>query len=156
MLNDLALITAETKESGGTGQKRPLTITSPMSRIELTQVQRAGHNLRRIGSFVLDTREIVAHAQGPGYAVLYLRAGGKVFVQESLEEIDGMIRLTATERATVKRFKRSLRECKAMGVPVDQAFAALWEEVAAEANLSDSQQGSVYQELVSWTKRWLK
>jgi hypothetical protein len=127
-----------------------------MSRIELTQVQRAGHNLRGVGPIVIDTREIVARAQASSYAALYLRAGGKVFVRESLEEIDSMVRLTATERTLVKRFKRSLRECKAMGVPVDQAFAALWEEVAAEANLSDTQQGSVYQELVNWTKRWLK
>lgn len=127
-----------------------------MSCIELTQVERAGANLRQVGPIVIDTRQIVARAQTPGYTALYLHPERKVFVKETLEEIEGLIQFTGTQRVLVKRFKRSIRESKAMGVPVDQAFAALWEEVVAEGNLTDAQLGDLYQALVNWTKRWLK
>lgn len=127
-----------------------------MSCIELTQVERAGSNLRQVGLIVIDPQQIVARAQTPGYTALYLRPERKVFVEETLEEIEGLIRIMGTQRTLAKRFKRSIRESKAMGIPVDQAFAALWEEIVAEGNLTDAQLGDTYQELVNWTKRWLK
>lgn len=127
-----------------------------MSCIELTQVERAGSKLRQVGPLVIDPRQIVARVQTPVYTALYLRPERKLFVEETLEEIEGLIRLMGTQRTLAKRFKRSIRESKAMGIPVDQAFAALWEEIVAEGNLTDAQLGDIYQELVNWTKRWLK
>ncbi|MHC1768425.1 MAG: hypothetical protein AB9869_29815 [Verrucomicrobiia bacterium] len=127
-----------------------------MSCIEVTQVERAGSKLRRVGLIAVDPRQIVARAQTPDYTALYLRPQRKVFVHETLEEIEGLIRHMGTQRILIKRFKRSIRESKAMGIPVDQAFAALWEEIVAEGNLTDAQLGDSYQALVNWTKRWLK
>ncbi len=125
-------------------------------RLEMTQLHWAGQNLRRAGPVVIDAEQIVARAETDHYSVLYLRSGDKVLVRESLEEIERLELLTDTQREVLKRFKRDIRECKAMGMSVDQSFAALWEEISAEAQLPDEQLGKLYRELLDWTKRWLK
>ena len=127
-----------------------------MSQVELTQLQWAGSNLRRIGTITVETADIVARADLDRYSVLYLRSGQKVFVKEPVQEIERMAALTEAQRETIKRFKRDIRECKAMGISVDQAFAGLWEEIASRGEGSEAEQARLYQELLEWTKRWLK
>lgn len=127
-----------------------------MSQIKVTKVRREGDCAVEMDRLSLDTEEVVARAATDRYSVLYLRSGEKLFVKEALEEIERMSLFTETQREIVKRFKREIRECKAVGMSVDQAFAGLWEEVAAEAALSESDQAQLYQELLDWTKRWLK
>jgi hypothetical protein len=127
-----------------------------MSQVEVTQLRWAGANLRRVGHVTVETEEIVAQLETDRYAVLYLRSGEKMLVQEALEEIERLSALTQTQREVIKRFKREMRECKAIGMSVDQAFAALWEEISTRVKLSESEQADLYQELLDWTKRWLK
>jgi hypothetical protein len=125
-------------------------------RLEMTQLQWAGKNLRRTGSICIDVDEIVARAETDHYSVLYLRSGEKVLVRESLAEIERLQHLTDTQREVLKRFKREMRECKAIGMSIDQSFAALWEEIATEVDLSVDDLPKLYRELLDWTKRWLK
>ena len=126
------------------------------SQVEVTQLQWAGQNLKRLGSVVVDANDIVARAETDSYSVLYLRSGEKLLVQEPLDEIERLALLTETQRQVMKRFKREIRECKASGMSIDQAFAALWEEISSKVKLSEGEQADLYQELLDWTKRWLK
>jgi hypothetical protein len=130
--------------------------SSAMSQVELTQLQWAGQNLKRIGPVTVETAEIVASAETDHYSVLYLRAGDKVLVKEGLDEIERLSQMKEAHREVVKRFKREIRECKAMGMSVDEAFAALWEELSTELRFDEGEQSRLYQELLDWTKRWLK
>ena len=127
-----------------------------MSEVELTQLEWAGHNLRRLGTRSFETAEIVARADTNHYSVLYLRSGEKVLVRETLAEIERMSMVSATQRDAIKRFKRQMRECKGSGMPVDQAFAVLWEELGTQLKLDEQEQASLYRTLLDWTKRWLK
>ena len=127
-----------------------------MSQVEVTQIQRAGASLRRVGPVTIDTDQIVARMELEQYAVLYLRSGEKLLVKEPLEEIERLRALTQTQRDVMKRFKREIRECKAIGMSVENAFAALWEEISIRARLSEGEQAELFQQLLAWTKRWLK
>ena len=127
-----------------------------MSQVELTQLQWAGQNLRKAGPFTIQTEEVVAQAETGHYCVLYLRSGEKVMVRESLAEIERLSVLSQTQRDIEKRFKREMRQCKTMGVPVDEAFSALWEDVSSGVKLPEAEQAELYQHLLDWTKRWLK
>lgn len=122
----------------------------------MTELRWAGKNLRRVGPFPLDTDEVLARAETDSYSVLYLRSGEKLLVQEGLQEIERLAHFNETQREVVKRFKREMRECKSMGMSVEQAFAGLWEEIATRVKLSEGEQATLYQELLDWTKRWLK
>jgi hypothetical protein len=125
-------------------------------RLELTQLCWAGKNLRRVGPILIETEQIVAQAETAHYSVLYLRCGNKVLVREGLGEINRLQHLTDTARTVLKRFKRDIRECKTMGMSIDQSFAALWEEIATEVELPEQELRQLYNELLDWTKRWLK
>jgi len=127
-----------------------------MSQVEVTRLQWAGKNLKVLGPIVIQPDEIVAQAETDSHTVLYLRSGEKLLVQEPLEEIERLTLLTETQRQVLKRFKREMRDCKASGVPVSQAFAGLWEEISTEVKLSEGEQAELYRELLEWTKRWLK
>ena len=127
-----------------------------MGVLQLIQLERAGHNLRRLGPITIDPEAIVARAETDLYSVLYLRSGQKLIVQETLDEIDEAGLTAQRRRELTKRFKRELRECKAMRVPVDQAFAALWDDLSGRAALPEPELRGLYQELLDWTKRWLK
>ena len=127
-----------------------------MSQVELTQLRWAGKNLKQVGTVIVQSDDIVARLESKHHSVLYLGSGEKILVQESLDEIDRLTAVPQTQRELLKRFKRDIRECKAMGMSVDQAFAALWEEISTRAKLSEEEQGALYQELLEWTKRWLK
>ena len=111
-----------------------------MSQVELTQLQWAGKNLKKLGTIAVRTEEIVARAETSRYSVLYLRSGEKLLVQEALEEIEQRSQLSETHRELVKRFKRDMRECKAMGMSVNEAFAALWEPIAVELRCGEDEQ----------------
>src|SRR4051812_28997709 len=119
-----------------------------MSHVELTQLQWAGRNLKRVGSVTIETQDIVARAQTDRYSVLYVSSGEKILVHETLEEIERLSLFNQTQKEVVKRFKRDMRECKATGMPVDQAFAAVWEEAAIHVKLPESEQAALYQELL--------
>src|SRR5690349_6088640 len=130
--------------------------SSMTSRLEMTRLQWAGKNLRRTGPVQIDLQDVVARVQSDHYSVLYLRSGEKILVRESLEEIERLRHLTETQREVLKRFKRDIRECKAMGMSVENSFAALWEEVATQVQLPEEELSKLYKELLDWTKRWLK
>jgi len=105
---------------------------------------------------LVELDQVAAQAQTERYAVLYLRSGEKLLVEESLAEIQDAARFTELQRELRKRFKREIRDHKNAGISIDQAFAALWEEISAEVTLPESELARLYEDLLTWTKRWLK
>lgn len=127
-----------------------------MSQVEMTRVRRTRDGIRKAGTVRIDPQQILARAATDDYSVLYLSTGEKILVRERIEEVDRLKVAVEIEREVIKRFKREIRSCKAMGMRVDFAFATLWEEIVARGELSEDEAARVYRELIRWTKRWLK
>ncbi len=127
-----------------------------MSQVEVTKLQRAGTGLKQAGKVAIQTRDIVAQAETGDCSVLYLRSGEKLLVQEGLDQIERQKHASETQHEIVKLFKRRMRICKGQSMPVDEAFGAVWQETSAELKLDHEEQAKLFQELLDWTKRWLK
>jgi hypothetical protein len=109
-----------------------------------------------MGPISVNSDEVAALAQTARYSVLYLRSGVKVLVEEPVAEID-RLRISAQRRRDItKRFKREMRECKAIRMPVDRAFAMAWEALTNRAGLTEAELAELYHSLLEWTRRWLK
>ena len=127
-----------------------------MRRAELTRLKAVGHDRCHASRVLVDLESVAAQAQSSHGSVLYLRSGEKLFVQETLEEIERLRSVRFGHAELIKRCKREIRKRRAAGLSTDQAFASAWEEVSAGANVSEDELAALYQEMLAWTKRWLK
>jgi hypothetical protein len=53
-------------------------------------------------------------------------------------------------------FKRALASCVKNHFSVEESFGLIWEETLDEIKISEQAQGLLYDELISWAKRWVK
>jgi hypothetical protein len=127
-----------------------------MCRVELTRLKWLGQDWRCATRVRVDLEAVAAQAQTAECSVLYLRSGEKLFIQETLEEIERLRSLKQVHSELSKRCKREIRKRRSAGLSTNQAFASAWEEVSAEAKMSEDELATLYQELLTWTKRWLK
>lgn len=127
-----------------------------MCRVELTRLEWVGEDRRCASRVSVDLESVAAQAQTADCSVLYLRSGEKLFVQETLEEIERLRSLKQVHAELSKRCKREIRKRRSAGLSTNEAFACAWEEISAGAKLSEDELAALYQELLTWTKRWLK